>query len=89
LDEDTINGRIIEKVKEKLARANDKVKRTTGRSTDTAKKGMFSSTTASSNMRDRGFEEGGLGRDNEYGRKEDTFTGYKERSDGACKNKGT
>jgi hypothetical protein len=30
-------------------------------------------------MRDRGFEEGGLGRDHEYGMKEDTFTGYKEK----------
>lgn len=72
-------GKIVEKVKEKLTRAKDKVKYTTDKATDTAKKGMSSSTTASSNMQDRGFEEGGPGRDHEYGRKEDIFTGYKEK----------
>jgi hypothetical protein len=43
-------GKIVEKVKEKLTRAKDKVKHTTDKATDTAKKEMSFSTTASSNM---------------------------------------
>src|SRR6266516_5929033 len=72
-------GKIEEKVKEKVTGAKDKVKDTTDKATNTAKKSMTSfSTTASTNTQDRGFEEGGPGRDHEYGRKDDPLTEYRE-----------
>ena len=66
-------AKIAEKVKEKVTGAKDKVKDATDKATNTTKKSM-SSTTASTSTPDRGFEEGGPGRDHEYGRKDDPLT---------------
>ena len=66
-------AKIAEKVKEKVTGAKDKVKDPTDKATNTTKKSM-SPTTASTSTPDRGFEEGGPGRDHEYGRKDDPVT---------------
>jgi hypothetical protein len=66
---------MAEKVKEKLTEAKDKVKDDTDKLTNTTKK---STTTASTSTQDRGFEEGGPGRDHEYGRKDDPLTDYRD-----------
>ena len=72
-------GKIVEKVKEKLTRAKDKVKYTTDKAPDMAKKGISSSTKERRKRKERGVEEGGPGRDQEYGRKEEMMTGDKEK----------
>jgi hypothetical protein len=66
-------AKIAEKVKEKVTGAKDKIKDATDKATNTTKKSM-SSTTASTSTPDTGFEEGGPGRDHEYGRKDDPLT---------------
>ncbi len=73
-------GKIAEKVKEKVTGAKDKVKDATDKATNTTKKSMSSTTTtASTSTQDRGFEEGGPGRDHEYGRKDDPLTDYRDK----------
>jgi hypothetical protein len=76
-------GKIAEKVKEKVTGAKDKVKDATDKATNTTKKSMSSTTattaTASTSTQDREFEEGGPGRDHEYGRKDDTLTDYRDK----------
>jgi hypothetical protein len=66
---------MAEKVKEKLTEAKDKVKDDTDKVTNTTKKSRSS---ASTSTQDRGFEEGGPGRDHEYGRKDDPLTDYRD-----------
>jgi hypothetical protein len=76
-------AKIAEKVKEKVTGAKDKVKDATDKATNTTKKSMSSTTattaTASTSTQDREFEEGGPGRDHEYGRKDDPLTDYRDK----------